>query len=299
MEESRTTSFYPRWFPMPGIRFEFVEGGDGGGAGGEGIVPQAPPPEPAPAAPTAPEPAPPVAVVPEPAAPAAPEPGADPELEPVVPPSPLGLPTTREELAALVREGSQGALLELLTAAETPPAAGPQLPDYDPFNPEIVQQYAQHGIQQILERELGPVRELLGAFAEREGEARANSELDTIEADLNKDVPEGQPAKTFNRDRVVVQASALIDRGVKAEDALRYAAEQDLAYRDSLREELAKELGVPLNNMHRVHSEPPVAPAAATEFTETEARSPDRYKLVARSAAARAGRGLGVVSPTG
>lgn len=115
-------------------------------------------------------------------------------------------------------------LAELLQQPE--PQADPQADfEFDPFDPESVQQLIDMRAQAIAAAQMEPFQGLLGMLSAREGEQLAKAELDRIQGEVGE----------FDHDMAFLVASGMVDNGHDPAQALRQSASQVREYESKIR----------------------------------------------------------------
>lgn len=196
--------------------------------------------------------------------------------DPVAPAPAAGwMPSGPEELQNIIFQTFE----ELLQQPTVTPDAAPQLPEYDVFNPESVRAHATAGLQEMFEREIGPLRELMGTFAEERGRVEATKALDAVAGEIGE----------FNRDQAVSQAAWLVSQGVNPRQAIRQAAEATRQFEQQIRTQAIAEHVAAQTAMHDpANAEPPGGGSSASEIAEVHTGA-GRYKQTLKDSLARHG----------
>jgi len=118
-----------------------------------------------------------------------------------------------QQLAALLQEPEQ---------PQPDPMADFQ---FDPFDPESVQQMIDMRAQAIAQAQMEPFQGLLGMLSAREGEQLAKAELDRIQGDVGE----------FDHDMAFLIASGMVDNGSDPAGALRQSAGQVREFESKIR----------------------------------------------------------------
>lgn len=269
-EETHTIGALPRWFPLPGIRFEMAEAGAGGDGGGEAI---------------------------------AAEPAADDALGLEGAAAPAGAELSVDDLRGMISSGIGEAFQEALAREEHQAAQQraaqqtqqtPDLPEWDPFNREAVMAHMAStfgpAFQQLSER-FAPALETSQEFQAQRGEAEANTVLDALGDELEN--------KDFDREQTIQSAAALMNReGLDPEEALRTAAQRQIEFETRIEQRGVEKFKQAAQNMGDQVVQPAGGNGAAAEV-EVLPRGPEAYRIQARKTLANMGRGAGVGSPTG
>lgn len=159
---------------------------------------------------------------------------------------------------------------------------GPQPPsgeDFDPFDPDSVQNYiqesVQYGVTQALQQNFAPYEGVLGMVASQQGEALARQELEKIQGEIGE----------FDHDSAFLVASGMIEQGVDPVRALRqaagYARETEERIRADERERYKSEL-------QKLASAPTQAPAGSANGDQIDSvpTGKGRYEEAVRRALA-------------
>lgn len=205
-----------------------------------------------------------------------PEPVVQAVPEPVPPAQPAGwMPSGPEELQSIIFQTFE----ELLAQPTVTPEAAPQLPEYNVFDPDSVRAHATAGLQEMFEREIGPLRELLGTFAEERGRVEATKALDAVAGEIGE----------FNRDQAVREAAWLVSQGVNPRQAIRQAAESTRQFEEKIRSEAIAAHVAAQTAMHDpANLEPSGGGSSATEIA-TVRTGPGRYKQTLKDSMERHG----------
>lgn len=227
-----------------------------------------------------------------------PDPAGEPAAETSAAPDVSAAPAAALDPQVL-REVMLDAFEELLADDEpaTQRPAPPELPEFDPFKPESVQAHVNAAVSALLEQQLGPIKGLLGTFAEERGEAEANKFLEALE----RPEDQGGVGGGFDRQQTIAQAAWMVSQGVPPDQALRKAAADNKAYNTRIGEQaIAAREAERAAALAAMNGNPadPAAAGAGSEITPVPT-GPDRYRIAARASIARQGLGAGVTVPTG
>lgn len=107
----------------------------------------------------------------------------------------------------------------------------PELPDYDPFDPESVQRYIDEAsgrrVEAMLDERLAPFEPLLGRVAAEQGRVAAEQALDGLKSEIGD----------FDREQAVLLTQSLLSQGIEPHTALRAAAERTHDFESRIRED--------------------------------------------------------------
>lgn len=169
--------------------------------------------------------------------------------------------------------------------------AGPQAPQYDPFDERSVAEFinwqVQQGIEEARQGLVGPLEPLLGHLAEQEGERLARGELDRIKADIGE----------FDQDQAVMLAQGLLANAPEGTDpsvVLRYTAEHVHGFEERIRKDEREKYEEFIRTKGGAPGAEGASGAAAHEGEEVPT-GPGRYEVAIRRALARSN----VVHPGG
>jgi len=152
----------------------------------------------------------------------------------------------------------------------------PQEPDFDPFDPESVQQYIQAQVSQGVESALDPYSGVLGLVATREGEALAHKELESLRSDVGQ----------FDQDTALLIASGMIDQGREPGEALRASAEFARDYEAKVRADAVEAYKKELQTLAS-GGDVPAGDGRSAEVPPKTPTGQDRYKAAVENALAR------------
>lgn len=141
--------------------------------------------------------------------------------------------------------------------------AAPTAPELDPFDPNSVKAYIDHGIKEGTKNYEGMLR-LVEA---QQGEALARQELDRLHAEVGE----------FDDDTALMIAAGLLDQGVQPNQALGQAGQMLRTHEEKIRAAERERHGIAL----QTHNEAPREAAASTGIAQEESRVPvgkDRYE---------------------
>jgi hypothetical protein len=141
-------------------------------------------------------------------------------------------------------------------------------PEWDPFEPESVQAYFNHQIEQRLGEALGPFEGLLGMVAQEKGEALARQELESIQSAVGE----------FDKDTAFLVAGGLIERGTNPREALASAAQYMHTFEARVREDERQKYMAEMGALGGSPSEVPSGSGPATEI-EKVPTGPGRYDV--------------------
>lgn len=91
----------------------------------------------------------------------------------------------------------------------------PALPDWDPFDENVVQAHVQARVQAQLEQALGPYQSILGHVAQETSQRQAEEALENLNSQVG----------AFDRDAALLIAAPMIDAGNGPDQSLRAAAQ--------------------------------------------------------------------------
>jgi len=135
---------------------------------------------------------------------------------------------TQQSLQTL---GQYAPVLDQLAQRLAPPSyAEPELPEFDPFEPESVSAFVQAAVQQGVKQALGPFEGVLGMVAQSKGEEFVTQEFDRLSA-----MPE---IGSFDREIAAPIAYGLAEQfgaQIDSRTALKMAAERVSAYEKKIR----------------------------------------------------------------
>lgn len=167
---------------------------------------------------------------------------------------------------------------------QQPAAPGPQLPEFDPFDPASVQAAidarVQAGVEQAMGQALAPYEGVMASVVTERGESLANAVLDEIE----------QTQGSFNRDVAIMLAAPLVEAGVNSEQALRACAGFAQAFEAEIRTAERERIKSEMQGLSQLRTSGEAGPLGMGMAEETE-RVPTgkkRYEeAVARALARR------------
>lgn len=125
--------------------------------------------------------------------------------------------------------------------------------DFDPFDPESVQNYIARNIQQGVQQHLAPYEGLLGMVASDQGERLARTELEQIKSEVGE----------FDQDSAFLIASGLIEQGSDPGTALRQAAQFSQGFEKKIRADEREKYKQELAGLAGAPAETPASSAAA------------------------------------
>lgn len=181
---------------------------------------------------------------------------------------------SREEWEGLLYFAHNAApVLQNLTSAidqreQAPPDPDPE-PNFDPFQPESVQQFVRSEIERGVRSQLEAYEPILNQVQAREGEQMARAELERLRPQVG----------AFDDDLALLVASGILQPGTDGREvvsqAARYVAEHEAKIRADEREKIAAEQRA----IAERKGDLPAANGAATEALEVP-KGPDRYREV-------------------
>lgn len=159
---------------------------------------------------------------------------------------------------------------------------GPELPEWDPFDPAVVEAHVSARVQAAIEQALGPFQPILGQVAQETSMRQAESALEGLSSQVGN----------FDRDAALLIAAPMIDAGNMPETSLRAAAQ----YMHDLEQRIrADERQVVQNELRELQEAGPQAGSSgapgvtATEFDKVPT-GPNRYEeAISRAIARRRG----------
>jgi hypothetical protein len=163
---------------------------------------------------------------------------------------------------------------------------GPQLPEWDPFDENVVQQHFAARVNYAVEQALGPYQGLLGHVAQETSQREAEAALSRLDEQVG----------AYDRDAALLIAAPLIDSGQDASYALQAAAQYMHELEQRIREDERNQVQQGFQELRGASQggapgRIPGVPAAELDKVPT---GPRRYQEAMENAMARRRAGLPV-----
>ncbi len=161
-----------------------------------------------------------------------------------------------------------------------------QLPDWDPFDENVVQQHFDQRVSQAVEQALGPYQGLLGHIAQDTSQREAEAAL----GQLHESVGE------FDRDAALLIAAPMIDSGQDARQSLQVAAQYMHELEQRIREDERTKVQQGFQDLQGAGQggAPGNSPGVPATELDTVPTGPDRYRVAMERAMARRSGGFPV-----